>query len=273
MPEPENTLQSSLAELPEHRPVETKEDAPEGELSEIESVDASEKETVSEKPTEDSGNFIESLAPEAQKAFKTLQTKLNKSNEGLKGFEKFGGAEQAIQWLSYLAEDKNFAEWVTTQQNPQEASKLSEEVDDGMDEETRRAMEIVRKLAQEEAQKAIAPLTAVQSRAKIHDVMGEMDTKYPQWREVQEDMGRMASNLPENVQNNPSVKDLEALYFMTLADSGKMDDYAANVHEAKLRAMKEKTTPKPVAQGRATPNMTAKSFKDAARMAKEQLGL
>ena len=273
--EHENAGQSIPDGQPVDEAVDANEETQEGVLNEVESEETGEEvKDASEESTEEaSGNFIESLPEEAQKAFKTMQSNLNKSNEGLKGFEQFGGAEKALQWLTLASTDKGFIEYLQSRQNPTSVSKETSEVeDDGLDDETRRAMDIVRQVAQEEAKKQFAPLNEIQSQAHIQEVMSQMDSEQPGWRDLQKDMSQLASLLPENAQNKPSLEDMRALYFMALSKSGGINDYATKLEQKRLEDLKRKSTPKPSTPSRVSSNKIAKSFREAAEMAKQQLG-
>lgn len=270
----ENVLANSLGGQPEAT-VGAKEEANLGESSVLDEAEKNtgEKETDSkEKTSENADNFIENLSPEAQKHFKSLQTKLTKRTEGyneLKGkFDVFGGADQAAQWLSYLADNEDFANWVREQQ---ERKTLGVKGDEGLDEDTRKAMDIVRKLAREEVERIVAPLTQAQSKSHITEVMSQMDTKYPGWQEHKETMGELAENFPESVQNKPSLKDLESLYFMALNETGKMDDYASKMYEKKLQSMKKKTIEKPASSQNTEGYKHARTLREAFEIAKRKV--
>ena len=275
-----NVLQNSLGGQPEGSVGAKEEIVKDDVLNETEETDGEEttdskEETFasdknSDKDTAD--NFIENLSPEAQKHFKTLQTKLTKRTEGynkLKSdFDSFGGAEQAIEWLRYLADNKDFAKWVDEQKS---RKTLGVTDDDGLDDDTRRAMDIVRKLAREEAERMVAPLTQAQSKAHINEVMSQMDTKYPGWQAYKESMGELAESFPESIQNNPSLKNLETLYFMAINESGKMDEYAAKSYEKKLKSMKDKTINKPTSTPAIEGFKKAKTLREAFEIAKKKL--
>lgn len=278
MPNPagENVLANSLGGQPEGS-VGAKEEAKlekNSVLDEAE-VNAGEKKTGSEEEPgkkENADNFIESLSPEAQQHFKSLQTKLTKRTEGYnklkEQFDVYGGADQAAQWLSYLADNEDFAKWVKEQQG---RKTLGVKGDEGLDEDTQKAMEIVRKLAREEAERVVAPLTQAQSKSHINEVMGQMDTKYPGWQEYKETMGELAENFPESVQNKPSLRDLESLYFLALNETGKMDDYASKMYEKKLQSMKNKTIEKPAPSQTSEGHKPARTLREAFEIAKRKV--
>ena len=245
-------------------------------LDEPKETDGKEKTGSKEEPSaSDKGeadNFIENLPPEAQKHFKTLQTKLTKRTEGynkLKSdLDTFGGPEQVVQWLNYLANNPDFAKWVEEQKGRE---TLGVKDDDGLDDETKKAMEIVRKLAREEAERMVSPITEAQSRAHISDVMGQMDKKYPGWQEFKEQMGELAESFPESVQSKPSLRDMETLYFMALNETGKMDDYAAKVYEKKLKSVKDKTITKPSSSPPIEGFKKARTLQEAYMIAKRKI--
>jgi len=274
----ENVLQNSLGGQPEGS-VGTKEEIVKKDnvLTEPEETKGEKKTDSKEEPSSsekgEADNFIENLPPEAQKHFKTLQTKLTKRTEGynkLKAdLDVFGGPEQVVQWLNYLADNPEFAKWVEEQKS---RKTLGVKEDDGLDDETRKAMDIVRKLAREEAERMVAPLTQAQSKAHINEVMGQMDKKYPGWQEYKETMGEIAESFPESVQNNPSLKDLEAIYFIALTETGKMDDFAAKAYEKKLKTIKEKSITKPASAPAIEGFKQAKTLREAYEIAKRKQG-
>ena len=97
-----------------------------------------------------------------------------------------------------------------------------------------------------------------------------MDEKYgDSWHDMKEKMSELSEDLSERVQDNPTFKDVEALYFRALVEENKMDSYAAKQYESKLKNKQAKSSTKPASPGESTPSVI-KNMMDAYSLAKQQ---
>lgn len=235
---------------------------PTGDLKRTEGQDVEEMETSGE-PTDVEGLDEEETTSEEQFSiddYKALQREFGSRNEELKSlreqtaaFEQYGGLEQIQEWISYLQDNPRFAEFMKQEQSRQHDDHLGLNGED-LDDDTRRALELVRKEAEyiadqriKEAMKSqVDPIANQYKERMLEENINAMDNKYgDDWREVQDTMAELAKQLPLEVQDAPSLDTLEDLYWKALRVSGKMDSFAAKSYEKKLAAKKAKSTDRP----------------------------
>jgi hypothetical protein len=235
--------------------------------------------TASEKKGTAGEGLLEGMehipAEHREKSYKALQAEYTKLNTQFKKLEQYGGPDQMIQWAEYLAKNPRFSEWV---QNEQGRNILGVKEDE-LDEQQQKALNVVRTIAEQVAdakikqirQTEIAPLSEKYKEKLLDEHFSTMDKKYEGWRELQDDMAEMSESLSKEAQDNPSFEDLEDLYFKALRKTGKINDYAAEMHNKKLQQMKSKTTEKPSAAPASAPKQF-KTIAEAFAYAKQQHG-
>lgn len=228
-----------------------------------------------EKGTAGEGLFDGMTPEELHKSYKAMQGEYTKLNTQFKKLEQYGGPDQMVQWAEYLAKNPRFSEWV---QNEQGRNILGVKEDE-LDEQQQKALNVVRTIAEQVAdakikqirQTEIAPLSEKYKEKLLDEHFSTMDKKYEGWRALQDDMAEMSESLSKEAQDNPSFEDLEDLYFKALRKTGKINDYAAEMHNKKLQQMKSKTTEKPSAAPASAPRQF-KTIAEAFAYAKQQHG-
>jgi len=243
--------------------------------SETESGEAGEKASAKGEPGAE-GLFDGMDAPTLHKSYKNLQREYSRiQNDVVKKFEAYGGTEQVLQWTAYLANNPEFAKWVTAQKTKNEIG-----IDEStLDESTKSALDTVRKIAKsvvaEEVGRVwqdIEPISELQKQESLARHFEDMDDKYGDaWHEMRDLMSELSEDLPQKAQDRPRFEDVEDLYFKALRKSGKMDAYAAKQYEKKLTEKKSKSTTKPSSAGESMP-LAAKSIAEAFALAKQQQG-
>lgn len=235
--------------------------------------------TKSGEPTGSEGLRYDNMTPEElHKSYKNLQSEYTKVNQAVKKLDSYGGVDQITQWANYLQTNPRFADWAK-----QEMERAAYGIPGGeqLDDETKKALELVRNVSREEANRLlqdamkakVEPLAEKYKAQLLERNFATMDEKYEGWRELQETMAELGEQLPPDKQDNPTFEDLEDLYFKALRTSGKFENYAAKIYEKKLAAMKSKSTEKPPS---AAPNASPQQFKSIAaafEYAKKQAGL
>lgn len=183
------------------------------------------------------------------KTYKSLQTEFGKRSETMKQtderFAKYGGMDQITQWAEYLSNNPRFSEWVMQEHQ----KSLTGQQEPEMDESTKRAVDIIQKIADSRISEAmkqkVEPLADRYKQQMIDESFKKMSEKYgAEWNEMRNDMQKMAETLPESVQDNPSFEDLEDLYFKSLRKTGKLESFAAKIYEKSLTAKKAQSTEK-----------------------------
>jgi hypothetical protein len=208
------------------------------------------------------------------KSYKKLQGEYGRiQNEIVKKFEPYGGAEQVLQWTDYLSKNPDFAQWVTAQK-----TKSALGIDESqLDDQTKAALDAVRKIAKtvvdEEVgrlrTREIAPINETQTQDLIDRHFDAMDKKYGEdWREMQDLMSELSDDLPDSIQNKPTLEDMEDLYFKALRKSNKLESYAAKKLQKTITEKKSKATDKPASAGESTPKK-AMSIAEAFAQAKQ----
>lgn len=278
--------------LPEHAPVEKSEENPgQGESGnaqasvEGESLTEGASQTKGE-PTVVEGLFDGMTAEQLHKSYKSLQGEYSTTKDSVKDFQeklsqfdRFGGVEQVTNYLDTLIQNPRFHEFVKAEQA---ANMLGVQPGD-IDEDTQRALEVVRTQAEqiaeqrirEELERDVLPIVNQYKEAQLEANFAKMDETYGEgWRDLRSEMEQLAVNLPEKVQDNPTFEDISGLYMVALNKSGKMTEYAKRLYEAELEKAKLQSTNKPSPGSAGTgAKSPAKSFGEAAQRAMEQLGL
>ncbi len=193
------------------------------------------------------------------KDYQNLQREFGTRNEELKGFKdvaeqraSFGGSDQLMEWASYLQNNPRFAEFIQTEQTRENNEQLG--YDENMDDDTRNALDLVRKEAeriadakiQDYIKNKVDPITDRYREADLESNLSQMDDKYgDSWRDVQDEMAKLAEGLPLDVQDAPTLDVLEDLYWKAIRTTGKIDGVMASMYEQKLNAKKAHSTERP----------------------------
>jgi len=200
------------------------------------------------------GLFDGMTQEQLHKSYKSVQGEYTKNQQLLKQFERFGGAEQVIQWANYLGQNPDFAQWWQGQQ-----TKNALGIDESkLDPETKSAYDTVRKISEQIAdtklrqaiQQDIAPVADALKQQLLESNFKKMDEKYgAEWQELRDTMSELSEELPEKIQDRPSFDDIEDLYFKAMRKTGKFETYARKLHEKSLNVKKAKATGKPQTGG------------------------
>jgi hypothetical protein len=212
-------------------------------------------------------------APTLHKSYKSLQAQYTKINEGFKKLERFGGPDQIAQWADYLSNNPRFAEWVQKEQM-QKTTGIDESE---MDEQTKKAYETVRKIADSATdakvrqilQNDIAPLAEAHKQLILEKHFSTMDEKYGKdWNEMRDTMSELSEELPQRAQVNPTIDDIEDLYFKALRKTGKMESFMTKQSQRKIAVKKAMATEKPGSPAPSAPKQyksIAEAYADAKR--------
>lgn len=254
-------------------PISTK-----GQVAEESSVEEpSVEEGSTEKQEESTPQFTE-------KDYKSLQAEFTERSQELKGLkdqmaklESFGGVEQVAEWVSYLSKNPEFAKWVQSQQGGEESVKEAEPNPE-YDEDTQRAIDLIRKEAESIADQRIKdvlksqiePIANKYKEQSLEANMKQMDEKYgAEWRDVRNTMAKLANNLPDNIQDNPDFETIEDLYWKAMRVDGKFNDYAKSVYEKEILSKKSHMTEKPSSSSAKIAPKKANSMIEAFELAKQ----
>lgn len=236
----------------------------------------SEKKASGEKRTEGEAGLFDGMdAPTLHKSYKELQKEYSRiQNEIVKKFEPFGGPEQVLQWTNYLANNPDFAQWVT-QQKTKSALGIDE---NQLDDQSKAALETVRKIARQVVadevgkirSQDIAPISEAHKQQLLESHFVKMGDKYgDDWHEMRDIMSELSEDLPESIQDRPKFEDIEDLYFKALRKTGKLNSYAEKLHKQKLTEKKSKATDKPTSASESAPRPSksiAEAFAEAKRV-------
>lgn len=231
-------------------------------------------ESVTGEPNgEPSGEgLFDGMKPEQlHKSYKSLQSEYTKTKAQIEKLAKYGGPDQLTQWADYLSNNPEFAKWAQDQQN-KNVLGTKEEVDP----DQQKALDAVRKIAdsvveqkiRELYQKDVAPLSEAYKQQMLQGHFETMDSKYGKdWHEMRDVMSELSEQLPQSIQDRPSMDDIEDLYFKALRKQGKMETYARKSYEKTLNEKKAKSTERP-SSAPAAGAKPATSIQEAFEMAK-----
>lgn len=217
--------------------------------------------------------------------YKELQSEYSKvtdSNKNYKGVEEklaqFGGADKVLEWANFLATDKGFATFIQERQK----QNLIGGVDTAdMDDETKKALDIVQKVAGGVVDQRVAELTRTKldplansyKEGLIEKHFETMDKKYPEWREFKNSMSELSDGMPDKIADNPTYENIEDLYWKAVRKSGKMDDVMAKTYQQKLEKKKAQTIEKPSGAIPTGSHKEKMTMDEAYAQAKKDLGL
>lgn len=193
-----------------------------------------------EKPTQTEETFTTDQYKELQGQF----TKVSQSASDLeKIVAKFGGMDNVLQHMEFLSGNERFGDWL---KGERQRELTGGEPGSELDEETKKALGIVENVADERINRAIHdrvdPLAEQLKGMLLEKTMGLMDDKHgDSWRKYGEDMKELSTSLPQSVQDNPSVKDMEALYYRALSETGDIEKVMRAKYEANLQDKKSKS--------------------------------
>ena len=211
-------------------------------------------------------------------AYKSLQGEYTKNQQAYKAMQDrltpYGGPDGILQWADYLSGNPNFAEWVKSEQQKQVLGIQGSQED--IDSETRKAMDIVQKIADQRIAEAmkqkVEPLAESYKQQVISGYMTQMDSDpmYSGWREYQDSMSELSNMLPDKLQDNPTLDTLRDLYWMAVQRSGKMQNIMAKSYEGIIKEKQKKTIDKPANNAGMSAPIKAKSIREAFQQAKRQ---
>jgi len=220
---------------------ENLEGQPEG-TGEDEGQSVTEEESAGGEPTSElpGGMTPEQLA----KSYKELQTTYGKTNEQLKALEQFGGVDGAKQALDYIMNDPEFSSLIEAR------SKGEAPVQEEYDEDTRRALELVEKIADKKNQdfysRHVAPIVEKAQRESLDKAAKDMDGKYEGWREYNQDMIELAKKeAAQGISREPNLETMEELYLKAVLKRGDFEKVAAQSYQKVLAQKKKLSTDKP----------------------------
>ena len=192
--------------------------------------------------------------------------------------EAFGGSEQLVGWANYLQNNPRFAEFIQAEQARENNEQLG--YDENMDEDTRNALDLVRKEAeriaeakvQEYIKNKVDPITDRYREADLESNLSQMDDKYGDaWRDVQDEMAKLAEGLPLEVQDAPTLDVLEDLYWKAVRTSGKMEGVMASMYEQKLKAKQAHSSERPASNAGQGQPKKAMTMQEAFAQAKQNI--
>ncbi len=205
----------------------------------------------------------------AERDYKALQARATKAEQAISKLGDLTVAEQRLALLGQLQQDPKFREWAQ--------ARLAESETGSSDPETQKALEIVRSVAQREAQQLVAPMAAQMQQARLAAVLQAMDRKHPDWREHQEKIrdglveGIQSGIFPQSAIHNMSLPFLEKLYAMTV---GLDEEHVAKTYAKKLAAKQSaSTTSTSGTAPAAVAHAPVTNMREAAALAKKQLGI
>lgn len=208
------------------------------------------------------------------KDYTSLQSEFTKRNQAFNElnskFDRFGGADQLLQWAEYLDTNPKFAEWVESQKQQE---TLGTSLDD-LDEDTKQAIELVQRMSKSEVdrlyQEKVAPIENSLKERQLQNTMNELGEKYGEkFDQMRDTMAELAADLPLEIQDNPSAEVLDDLFWKAMRKTGEFDKYAADVYKKQLEATKAKSMDKPTQKLNTTKQTKPMTVTEAFELAKQ----
>jgi len=243
------------------------------------------------KPAAGEPNKDKAQVSFSEKDYKELQRKFGKTSLEYKEWQKklspYGGADGMLKTFQSAANDKELMEFLQKRQSRTEPDVMRElgfTEEQMKDPQVRAAVQLIEKIADRKAagitrmeidrlRGEISPLTEQAQLSKFNESFSTMAKEHgDDWEEMKPIILEMSATLPKEMQENPSLENLEDLFFLALRRSGKFEAYAKKIYQKELEGKKLKSSPKPgVAQGSPAAKK-AVTIKDAFRQAMIQHG-
>lgn len=212
-------------------------------------------------------------AEQLHSSYKELQGKFTPLSQSVKGLDRFGGIDGLNERLDGLLGNPRFMEFVESEKR-RNAYGIDESE---MEPDQKSALNTVETIAKQVAsdmrsqlmEEFITPLQTSIKERSLEESFSAMDKKHPGWRDLQDVMGDLAEKLSPEVYGNPTLEDVEMLHTLALHQSGKFDDYAANVYKQMLEQKKASDTGKPAPHAGEGEPGRATSIQQAWAMAKK----
>ena len=216
------------------------------------------------------------LLADRYKSYQELQREFGERNEAFKTLENkfspYGGVDKLVESAQYLQNNPRFQEWVKEEQERSYYGDTQQDLTD----ENRQAVEIVERIVNQRVEQAlkdrVAPLENGYKEKSLAENFGKMDGIYgSDWREQQTSMTKLAESLPKSVQDNPSLEDIQDLYWNSLRrdGGGKFEAMQAKMYQKKLESTKSKSTEKPSSVPTGRLGQKISSMAEAFNVAKE----
>ena len=216
------------------------------------------------------------LLADRYKSYQELQREFGERNEAFKTLEgqftPYGGVDKLLETAHYLQGNPRFQEWAKEEQERSYYGDTQQDLTD----ENRQAVEIVERIVNQRVEQAlkdrVAPLENGYKEKSLAENFGKMDGIYgSDWREQQNSMTKLAESLPKSVQDNPSLEDIQDLYWNSLRrdGSGKFEAMQAKMYQKKLESTKSKSTEKPSSVPTGRLGQKISSMAEAFNVAKE----
>jgi len=180
-----------------------------------------------------------------ERDYKELQSTFTKKSEELARINEFvdasGGRESIIKSMELLRDPKV--------QQAIESSKEKGIDEESLSPEQREALKLIdsriKNYVDGKLGSEVTPYLEAQKERNTKALFTKMDDKYPEWREVQREMGVLAQSLAPAVVDNPTMEVMENLYFAALRNTPKYDAYLKSEYEKRLKRLKGKAVDRP----------------------------
>lgn len=241
--------------------------------------EAGELGTVSPKPATPQGTDKDQSTVDYEVAHKEMQSKFSKLSADL---AEVGGLESLLEdreLLKGIIDDPKFQKLLSDDDStttPQE--ELTPE-----QAQQKAALELVDKRIDEKIGKALAPLTARESKRGFNTVFADMEDKYKplgiDWTEMKPQMNAILKqgiedgSIPKEADTHPSFNTVDSLFIKAYVDNkGGLEKVGAEVYEKKLTEAKAKAVGRPTISSGVEGEEAAGSVKEAYRVALRKHG-
>ena len=251
-------------------------DEDDGEPSESEELSEDVEETLGDQ-AEKSYKELQKVYGKGQEELKTLRSKMDQI-EGAAG--RYGGPEKMGEILDFVTTDPEML--AILQQKTGGSNQLGIDTE-GLSEEGKNALRLVDQIAEKRIEKALqdydarvqsklSPVLEKQRERELDGFMDKLDKKYgEEWMESLETMETLAQSMPEDVLENPTMDDMEDLFFKALRKEGKLEQFVGKQVTQKTRQKKSRSVGRSNSTDLEGASEKPKTMFDAAKIAERKL--
>jgi len=203
-------------------------------------------------------------------------------------FQPYGGPDQLLEQAQKLVKDPEFTKWAESrgQNNMKDDIYSQFGINPESDPETARTVEAVMKIAESVVQQRLQQnemehrneLSQVKNEVAQERVRGYLDKLrktpgYDKIDDLREDMMKASDLLAPEKRSNPTMEDLQDLYWMAARRNGMFEELQANAYQQRLQAKKSKSLDKPSPSTSGVPETNFNNIAEAFRAAKKVHGI
>lgn len=240
----------------------------------------------------------EEIGPE-HKSYKEIQASYTKASQKAAELERriqeyeskftpYGGADALLQQAQQLVQDPEFTKWAESRNQNTVKDDIYTQfgIDPTQDRETANTVDAVMKIAESVVQKKleakdaehrqqITQIKNEQAQERVRGYLGKLRSTpgYERIDDLREEMMKASDLLAPEKRANPSLEDLQDLYWMAARRTGMFEELQASAYQKRLESKKSKSLDKPSPSTSKAPQTNFNNLKEAFSAAKKLHGV